>query len=917
MLAGGRTVFGESAASTMTDAAFAKYREAEHRRPELARALEQALSPERVLSSPVELFAYEYDASLERGRPDVVVFPETEEEVAAVYAIARRRGVPVIPRGSGTNLSGGTVAPGGGIVLQMSRFRRIIEVDPASRRAAAQCAVYNFDLNEAVARYNLFFAPDPSSWKVATLGGNVAENSGGPRAFKYGVTSPHITGLTLVTPTGDIVKLGGKTIHGAGYDLVGLIVGSEGTLGTVTEVVARLLRTPEAVHTILAAFDDVEQASEAVSAIVASGIVPAAMEMMDRTVIRAVEAAARCGYPTDAEAVLVIDLDGLREEIAESRRRVRELLVAHGATEVREAADEEAREALWLGRRYAFAALAELANTQIVCDGTVPRDRLPEAVREIERLCARYGVLMANGFHAGDGNLHPKLLVDGETPGARRTIEELSAAILEICVALGGTITGEHGVGLEKVRALPLVIDAPTLDVMCRIRRVFDPAQVANPGKIFSCAPRERPRPLSPPEDLVEALVEVVGPESVIAEQARLRACAVDGFAPRAIVRPGDPQAVAQVLRVCYAAGAAVLPWGCGAQRDAGPPVDRLDVLLDLSRLSRIVEHRPANLTATVQAGARLAVVREALAPARQDLPTDAPGEITVGGLLATRAGAGARLAFGPIRDHVLGMAVALATGEVIRCGGQVVKNVAGYDLAKLFVGSWGTLGVVVEATIKLVPQPAAQGSVHATFGDLAQAFAAASAVVASPLKPHVVEVFLPGSGQEGEIVLACQFAGAQGALQRQLRDCSRLLADHGARRVLPGACAPEQRECKREGLVVELLVPAGQSEWAASAVVEALERRGVAGSVACSPGIGALTVAVSPAQHVPALVDDLAATAEELGGHARALRGPAELRRALYEAQPEPGGWDWMCRIKQELDPRGILAPGKLLGRM
>ncbi len=453
-------------------------------KPRLAKELEQLLGPHTVLHRDQDLALYEYDGSIERGRPDLVVFPTTADQVSAIVRIANREKMPFQPRGAGTGLSGGTVADQGGITIAMSRMRKIV-IDAANLRACVEPGVVNSDISAAAAPFGLYFVPDPSSQKACTVGGNVAENSGGPHCLAYGVTTNHVLGLQVVLPDGEIIETGSAAPDPPGYDLTGLLVGSEGTLGIVTRVTVRLVPLSEAVRTLLAVFPDVETASNAVSEIIASGNVPAAMEMMDNTAIQAVEAAKHAGYPLDAGAVLLIDVEGIREGLDESVEQISRLCNAKGASEIRIPQSPEERERLWSGRKGAFGAMGRLAPSFYVQDGVVPRHHLPALLRRIREIAAQYDLRIANVFHAGDGNLHPLILFDERNPALTERVIHAGREIIRECIAVGGSITGEHGVGIEKRDLMPLLFSEADLQVMTRIKSVFNPENRLNPCKIF------------------------------------------------------------------------------------------------------------------------------------------------------------------------------------------------------------------------------------------------------------------------------------------------------------------------------------------------------------------------------------------------------------------------------------------------
>ena len=451
------------------------------------------MAPQRVIWRVEDLIVFEYDGTIERGRPQVVVLPDTTAEVAAAVKIARKYDLPVVPRGAGTGLSGGAVAAVGGVVIGMSRMHRLLEVDTEDLTALVEPGVVNLELSKQVAKYGLFYAPDPSSQRACTIGGNVAENAGGPHCLMYGVTTNHVLGLEIVTAEGEIVWVGGAARDLPGYDLTGAIVGSEGTLCIVTKALVRLLPLPESTRTLLGIFESVEQATNAVSAVIAAGLVPAALEMLDRQVIQAVEPALHVGYPLDAGAVLLIEVEGLAEATLEDSARARDVCLEAGAREVREAMDPADRDKLWSGRKGAIGALGRLAPNYYVLDGVVPRTKLPSVMAAVGEIGERYGFPIANVFHAGDGNLHPNILFDERRPGETARVLDAGEEIMRVCVDAGGSITGEHGVGLEKRDFMPWIFTEADMAAMHRLKAAFgvdDPPSGAanarfNPCKAF------------------------------------------------------------------------------------------------------------------------------------------------------------------------------------------------------------------------------------------------------------------------------------------------------------------------------------------------------------------------------------------------------------------------------------------------
>jgi glycolate oxidase len=457
------------------------------------RGLVERLGPSKVLGLHDDLLLYEYDGAIDTATPDAVALPESTADVAALARFCHEHAVPIVPRGAGTGLSGGAIPVEGGVVVSFARMARILEIDVPNLRAVVQPGLINLHLGNAVAPHGLYFVPDPSSQKACTLGGNVAENSGGPHTLAYGVTTNHVTGVEIVLSDGTVVRLGGKAVEDEGYDLVGSFVGSEGTLGLVTEITVKLTPLPEDKRTLMAAFPTMDEASETVSAIIAAGIVPSAIEMMDQLATQAVEASVHAGYPLEAGGILLVEVDGPRDGLDDARARIEAICHAHAASEVRVATSALERERLWAGRKGAFAAMGRLSPDYYVQDGVIPRTRLPDILRLVKDAGARHGLQVANVFHAGDGNLHPLILFDSRLgPDQLERAKEAGLEILTACVEAGGSITGEHGVGMEKNCFMPLQFKPQDLAAMRRLKQAFDPDGLMNPGKVFPTPSRCR-----------------------------------------------------------------------------------------------------------------------------------------------------------------------------------------------------------------------------------------------------------------------------------------------------------------------------------------------------------------------------------------------------------------------------------------
>lgn len=454
---------------------------------EIAQAFRQSLGADRLVQRKEELLVYECDGLTSyRQRPALVVLPRTTAEVAEAVKLCNRFQVPFVTRGSGTGLSGGALPLADSVLIVTTLMNQILEVDLANQRIVVQPGVINANVTQAVSQAGYFYAPDPSSQSICSIGGNLAENSGGVHCLKYGVTANHILGMKLVLPDGMIVDLGSKIPEMPGYDLSGVLVGSEGTLGIATEITLRIIKNPESIHVLLADFTSVEAAGAAVSGIISAGIIPAGMEMMDNFSINAVEDVVKTQcYPRDAAAILLVELDGLAIEVALNSDRVAQICKENGARQIQVATEPQDRLTLWKGRKAAFAAMGKLSPDYYVQDGVIPRTQLPTILKEIEALSQVHGYKVANVFHAGDGNLHPLILYNNAEPGALEQVEALGGAILKLCVQAGGSISGEHGIGLDKQEYMSAMFNNTDLNTMQALRKAFDPAQLANPGKVF------------------------------------------------------------------------------------------------------------------------------------------------------------------------------------------------------------------------------------------------------------------------------------------------------------------------------------------------------------------------------------------------------------------------------------------------
>ena len=621
--------------------------------------LAASVAPGSLLTSAADLAVYSYDAALDRARPDAVLVARSAEDVRRAVAWCAANKVPFVARGAGTNLSGGCIPLKGGLVISLARMNRILSIDAGARTACVEPGVVNLDLQREAEKLGLFYAPDPASYKVSTIGGNAAENAGGPRCLKYGVTTNHILALEAVMPDGTVARFSHED---SGPELASLLVGAEGTLGVLTRIWVKLTPLPEETRTLLAGFPSIDAAIACVSAIIASGVLPRCLEAMDRDTVRSVQVGRPLGYPDDP-AVLLIELDGDKAPVAKDSRDVEGICREHGASAVRTAADAAERERLWEGRRGAYAALARLAPNVLVEDGVVPRDKLPDIVRRIQEIAAKYSVKAYLLFHAGDGNIHPNIVFDERDVELTKRVKEAGHEMLQACVELGGSLSGEHGIGVDKRDAMACLFSPETLSLFRRLKDALDPDNIANPDKLFPIAGVSKPE--------------------------------------RAFLRPPAPalseHALHLVAKVKEAPEGARFSVRGASTRRPGPTPDGAIELLTTG-MSRIVDWDRGNQTLTVEAGISLQGLHRELEAQNFHLRLPKVGG-TLGGLLATRPWPG-------IREDLLGMRLLLSSGDVVELGGKVVKNVAGYDLPRLVLGSWGTFGVILEATFKLHARP-------------------------------------------------------------------------------------------------------------------------------------------------------------------------------------------------------------------
>jgi glycolate oxidase subunit GlcD len=852
---------------------------------ELVSELRRIVGPRHVSESRTAAELYSYDGSLAKGAPGAVVFPADASEAAQVVRAASRAGVSFVPRGFGTNLSGGTVLPSGGLTVCLSRLNRILGIFPENRSAVVQPGVTNLELQNALAPKGFFYAPDPASQKVATLGGNVGENSGGPRCLKYGVTTNHILGVEAVLADGQTVSIGGPVLDPPGYDLRGLIVGSEGTLAVVTEITVRILPKPETVITQLAVYDSVVAAAQSVSGIIAAGIVPATLEMMDAPIIRAVEDSYTCGYPRDAAAVLIIEVEGPVKGLAKQAARIREICMGNGCREVREAASAEERNRLWEGRRGAFGAVARLAPNYLVNDCTVPRTRLPEALAEVAAIVGRHGFEHGNVFHAGDGNLHPLILFDSRDSEQLERVHRAGWEIMQACVALGGTISGEHGIGIEKLEAMRLIFSDEDIDAQRSMKDAFDPVGLLNPGKVF---PDTR-RPFAYDR----------------------RPKTAEGFAKA-------EQALVENVQHAIRVGLAVVPRGSGTSADFGNRPRLAAAALATGDLNAMIDLDAANQVVTAGSGMTLGTLQDALAAHNQWLPLRPPLALlqrTLGGIVATGACGPERITYGAARDLLLGLWFVDGRGRLIHAGGKVVKNVAGYDMTRLIAGSAGSLGVISQVTMKTATRPE-RCALASAAGSLEGCAALAAEVLASNL--GAVFATARPEGSEGAWRLRIGFEGFHDTVESQLDRSGSLFggagftaAATGDYDLLSGPDAEFYRRLRASRFVVRV----GAAANRVAAAARELLRQAAVRDVMLDFGGG--RILAGGAELSGDAWAGICRSASAEAGHIILEQAPEGFKTQHEVFGPARPEWALMHRIKATLDPKGIFSPGRLPGRV
>lgn len=720
-------------------------------------SLSSLLPHGQIFINRTALIAYESDAGMDKGMPEGIALPRSVEDVRSLVRWAAENGAHLIGRGAGTGLSGGAVADRGGIIVEFQHMNHILDLDTQGRSVIMEPALINLRLDENVKAQGLYFPPDPSSQRASTMGGNVAENSGGPHCFKYGVTTNYIAGLEVVLADGQCIRVGGPANDYPEYDLTGLLTGSEGTLGLITKIYGRLVRNPPGVATLLAVFDSIEQAGEAVSAVISAGLVPATMEMMDQRIIRMIEPYAQAGMPLDAGAVLIIEVDGYPENLDAQMGEVITILKQHGGSKMRVARDEQERYKIWLARKSAAGAVALLAPAYYTVDITVPRSRLAEMLVEVNRICSHYNLTSGHMFHAGDGNLHPMLLIpDPDDKALVKRVLTAGREMVKYCVGMDGSLTGEHGVGIEKRDYMPLMHNTAELMSLWDIKRVFDPRNTFNPGKIFPVAdPSEGDVPFKGYDEQHTNIPVAETP-------------------PGEVFTPTTSEEAARGLYALSRAGRCV-SINTPSRR---PQATRIDT----SKLTGIKTYAPDDLYITVGAGTRLSEVQAFLAERGKQVPIASPWpDATIGGLVATNTNAPLRMRYGSLRDLTLYTSVALPNGRYIRTGRPIVKNVAGYDLTKVFAGSRGTLGLLTEVTLKVSAQPRSRRTLLLPLDDLRDALRLGRRLLSVALNASALllcQGYQSAQVPSGAVLLAYTAEGHEQDVQAELAQVRRTMSE-------------------------------------------------------------------------------------------------------------------------------------------
>jgi glycolate oxidase subunit GlcD len=865
-----------------------------------------------VTSTGIEL--YSYDASLVKGNPGVVVFPANTREVSQLVKAANKEGIDIVPRGFGTNLSGGTISITQGLVICLSRFNQILGIHPESRCAVVQPGVTNLEVQNALAKVGAFYAPDPASQKVSTLGGNAGENSGGPLCLKYGVTSNHILGMEIVMADGEILRIGGPALDPPGLDLRGLMVGSEGAMAITTELTLHTLPKTQSVITMLAVYDDIQAAALSVSKIISAGILPNTLEMMDALVIEAVEASIPCGYPLDAAAVLLIEVEGMTLGLKEQAEQIKEICMSTQCRDITIAKTQEERNLLWQGRKGAFGAVARLAPNYLVNDATVPRTNLPKALEQIKAIAQKHECRVGNVFHAGDGNMHPLLLFDSRNEGELEQVHKAGWDIMEACVALGGTISGEHGIGQEKQEAMQMIFSGDDLNTQQTVKLAFDPENLLNPNKVIPLSKS----PGQPLESFEPTILKRLGGASC----------------------KGVPEARA-AIKDANASGNPVIVVGADTFSHYGNLCKKDVTPVSTLSMTDIIEYDSDNLYITLGAGMSLHELQKILGTKNQWLPLRPPffgSKASTGSLVAMGTSGPERMFYGAPRDFLLGLQYIDSKGRMISTGGKVVKNVAGYDMTRLLTGSNGSLGIITEATWRLSTRPELCKALSMS-GDLDNCFDAALDLMNANLFPAFITAIPTDNIPKGDIPkdnasnqfpgpfprpfpelwkMVVGFEGMANVVEHQVEQCSLLLGKHKLKD-LETWDYPLIDGCFKD--IFNKIAKAPYNLKLGTATGNMLDLiNGIKTQARMSDwfldfGCGRIFCALDSLDK--AQWDALTHKAMSFDGHVHLEKALESFRQEqdVFGGVPRPE-WAMMHRIKKALDPDSLFAPGRMPGK-
>lgn len=855
---------------------------------QFVKKIEEIVGASYVTKTDANIELYSYDASLITGRPGLIVFPANTEEISAILKKAHEANIPSVARGFATNLSGGTIIEDG-IVICLSRLNKILKIDIKNKFVVVEPGVTNLEVQEALAPYGCYYAPDPASQKTSTIGGNIGENSGGPRCLKYGVTENHVLGMKTVMADGEVIDVAGPVFDPPGYDVRGLMVGAEAGLGISTEITLRVTHTAESIITMLAVYDSIPDAAKSVSQIIAAGIVPNTLEMMDNTVIKAVEQGGSCGYPIDAAAVLIIEVEGISVGLKEQAEKIKEICMATNCREVRVAKDQAERDLLWKGRRSAFGAVCNLAPNYLVNDGCVPRSRLPEALEKIGKVSEKYGCPVGNVFHAGDGNLHPLLMFDSRDEKELAQVHKAGWEIMEVCAELGGTISGEHGIGREKQEGMKMIFSGHDLNTQQQIKLTLDPNNLMNPGKVIPIPPKGEKRL----------------PETE----------------PTILKRPGGKNATGvgeaidqikkarETKKTCHIKGG-------GTYSGYGNISSREMMVVDTQNMNDVIEYDAENAFITVGSGMKLADLQKLLEKNNQWLRVRPPftkDNSTLGGIVATGFAGPERVAFGAPRDLLLGLQYIDSEGKMVCAGGKVMKNVAGYDMTRLLTGSCGTFGLITEGTWSVATRPEICMVITAN-GSFENCCGAALKIVNSQLE----SVFTTVTPKDDTCTLQVGFEGERNVVDEQLLRCAKVISENGLSDqvnseypVVEGCFTSTFDDIDQFPLVVQAdLLLTKMSEF-----YKEMEKISTPGQALIDLGCGRIYAGFE--KLTSEKWSEMDSLVKRYQGYVRLIKAPEEFRKGVDVFGSLRPDWKLSHQIKKTVDLDGVFSSAGLPGRI